>query len=142
MKAFSYPLLSVLCVLAFSGMALGGPLYKYQNEDGVISYTDDKSDPRLKYEAVRSYEPEKGENAKGNDEKATQERGEKESKLNDISPADSAEKNRMLEKVAELEEIKKNTTHERYQEMLQEEIDLLKKQLTEIDRPDKKGGAP
>jgi len=117
--------------------ALGGPLYKYQDENGVVSYTDDPSDKSYKYVRVQSYDSEKKEEAKGSEDRAKTEEQEKESKTSKklLSSEDAAEKDRMLKKVAELEDIKKNTDNEKYQEMLQSEIDLLKKQLSELDMP-------
>ncbi len=135
-RACAYLILSVLCLFVFCSSVLGGPLYRYQDEDGVVSYTDDPSDKRYKYEKVQSYAPEKEVAAKESEDKSTPEKQGKESKESKdrLSPEDAAEKDRMQKKVVELEEIKKNTDHEKYQEMLQSEIDLLKQQLKEIEQ--------
>jgi len=142
MRLFICATFSILGLFLLCGTALGGPLYKYRDENGVVSYTDDPSDTRYKYERVQSYEPEKKEKVrvKEDGDKAGSEKQVNKSdyQKETMSPEDTAEKDRMLKKVAELEGIKKTATNEKYKEMLQSEIDLLKKQLNEID--EKYGG--
>lgn len=129
-------ILSVLWLFVLCSPVLSGPLYRFQDEDGVVSYTDDPSDPRFKYVRVQSYETEQKEDVKESAAGAAPEKQGKESMAskNLLSPEDAAEKDRMLKKVAELEGIQSSTDHEKYKEMLQSEIDLLKKQLAEIDQ--------
>jgi hypothetical protein len=140
MRVCLYSILSLVCLLVFCSAVPASPLYKYKDDDGVVSYTDDPSDPRYTYERVQAYEPEKMD-VKEAARKAKPEKQGKEAKASKeaLSPEDAAEKDRMLKKVAELEGIKKTTTNEKYQEMLQSEIDLLKKQLNELDRKAGKG---
>lgn len=134
-RVFACLVLSLLYAFVFCGAAPAGPLYRYQDENGVVSYTDEPSDPRFKYERVGSSESDKreigkeGETGTGLEKQGAASTASK----NRLSPEDAAEKDRMLKKVAELEDIQKNTDHEKYREMLQSEIDLLKKQLAEIE---------
>ncbi len=124
--------LCALCFLALSNIASGATLYRYQDENGTVSYTDDPSDPRYKYEAVRTDPDSKPESTSPPGEEvkpAVQKKGPAES----LSPKDAAEKDRMLRKISELEGVKGSTTNERYLEMIQSEIDLLKKQLKELE---------
>ena len=130
---------SILCVLILQGVIFGGVLYRYQDENGIECYTDDPSDPRYRYQAITTYPDSIKEETKkdGEELKPSEQNPEVQKKASKrvLSPEEAADKDRMLKKIVELEEVKKKETFERNLKMLDESIDLLKKQLKELDEP-------
>jgi hypothetical protein len=125
-----------MAAMVFIGSVEAASLYRYVDEDGNVTFTDDPSDPRYKYTPVRIYESEKKNVEQENAEKAKPETT-KAAPKGGLTPEEATEKERIVKKIAELEKIKSETDNVKYQEMLQSELDMLNDQLKELNKKGK-----
>jgi hypothetical protein len=135
-RVFVWCALLFIAVIVLNGPAGAASLYRYVDEDGNVTFTDDPSNPRYKYTPVRTFEseqknvePENAEKAKPETTKAAPKGG--------LTPEEVTEKERIVNKIAQLEKIKSETDNVKYQEMLQSELDMLNDQLKELNKKSK-----
>jgi len=128
--------LILITVMVFAGSIEGASLYRYVDEDGNVNFTDDPSDPRYKYTPVRTYESEQGESKSVEPEAAEKAKPGtgKVAPKGRLTPEEATERERIVNKIAQLEKIKSETDNEKYQAMLQSELDMLNDQLKELNK--------
>jgi hypothetical protein len=135
-RAAVWCVLLLLAAMVFTGSVDAASLYRYVDEDGNVTFTDDPSDPRYKYTPVRIYESEQKNVEQENAEKAKPETT-KAAPKGGLTPEEATEKERIVNKIAQLEKIKSETENEKYQAMLQSELDMLNDQLKELNKKSK-----
>ncbi len=135
-RAFVWCAILFIAAIVFNGPVNADSLYRYVDEDGNVNFTDDPSDPRYKYTPIRTYEGEQENVETENAQKAKPE-ATKAALKGGLTPEEATEKERIVNKIAELEKIKSETENEKYQAMLQSELDMLNDQLKELNKKSK-----